>query len=98
MDQEALKNNLAGLERKIMMLLNDFKMLKDEMRTIKLENHELRTDLRKREEQLSNFKNQVKITKIADYISPEDESILELRKKVDDYIREIDKCIAHVSR
>ena len=98
MDQEALKNNLAGLERKIMMLLNDFKMLKDEMRTIKLENHELRTDLRKRDEQLNNFKNQAKITKIADYISPEDESISELRKKVDDYIREIDKCIAHVSQ
>ena len=98
MDQEALKTTLAGLERKIMMLLSDHKMLKDEMRTIKLENHELRTDLRKREEQLSNFKNQVKITKIADYISPEDESISELRKKVDDYIREIDKCIAHVSR
>lgn len=98
MDQEALKNNLSGLERKIMMLLNDHKLLKDEIRTIKLENHELRTDLRKREEQLANFQNQVKITKIADYISPEDESISELRKKVDDYIREIDKCIAHVSR
>lgn len=98
MDQEALKNTLAGLERKITILLSDHKMLKDEMRSIKLENHELRTDLRKREEQLSNFKNQVKITKIADYISPEDESISELRKKVDDYIREIDKCIAHVSR
>jgi len=98
MDQEALKNNLSGLERKIMMLLSDHKMLKDEMRTIKLENHELRTDLRKREEQLANFQNQAKITKIADYISPEDESISELKKKVDDYIREIDKCIAHVSR
>lgn len=98
MDQEALKTNLNGLERKIMMLLNDHKLLKDEIRTIKLENHELRTDLRKRDEQLSNFKNQIKITKIVDYINPEDESISELKRKVDEYIREIDKCIAHVSR
>jgi len=98
MDQEALKANLNGLERKIMMLLNDQKSLKDEIRTIKLENHELRTDLRKRDEQLSNFKNQIKITKIVDYINPEDESISELKRKVDEYIREIDKCIAHVSR
>ena len=98
MDQEALKTNLNGLERKIMMLLNDHKSLKDEIRTIKLENHELRTDLRKRDEQLSNFKNQIKITKIVDYINPEDESISELKRKVDEYIREIDKCIAHVSR
>jgi len=98
MDQEALKTNLNGLERKIMMLLNDHKSLKDEIRTIKLENHELRTDLRKRDEQLTNFKNQIKITKIVDYINPEDESISELKRKVEEYIREIDKCIAHVSR
>ena len=81
-----------------MMLLNDQKALKDEIRTIKLENHELRTDLRKRDEQMSNFKNQIKITKIVDYINPEDESISELKRKVEEYIREIDKCIAHVSR
>jgi len=98
MDQETLKANLNGLERKIMMLLNDQKALKDEIRTIKLENHELRTDLRKRDEQMANFKNQIKITKIVDYINPEDESISELKRKVDEYIREIDKCIAHVSR
>ncbi len=98
MDQEALKANLNGLERKIMMMLNDHKLLKDEIRTIKLENHELRTDLRKRDEQMANFKNQIKITKIVDYINPEDESISELKRKVEEYIREIDKCIAHVSR
>ncbi len=98
MDQEALKINLNGLERKIMMMLNDHKSLKDEIRTIKLENHELRTDLRKRDEQLTNFKNQIKITKIVDYINPEDESISELKRKVEEYIREIDKCIAHVSQ
>ncbi|MBS1950525.1 MAG: hypothetical protein JST37_05915 [Bacteroidetes bacterium] len=98
MDQEAIKTNLNGLERKIMLLINEQKSLKDEIRTIKLENHELRTDLRKREEQLTNFKNQIKITKIVDYINPEDESISDLRAKVDEYIREIDKCIANVSR
>jgi len=98
MDQESLKNNLNGLERKIMMLLNDQKALKDEIRTIKLENHELRTDLRKRDEQMSNFKNQIKITKIVDHINPEDGSASELKRKVDEYIREIDKCIAYLSR
>ena len=98
MDQEALKASLSGLERKIMMLISDNKTLKDEMRTIKLENHELRTDLRKRDEQLDGFKNQIKITRIVDNINPGDESISELKRKVDEYIREIDKCIAHVSR
>jgi chromosome segregation ATPase len=98
MDQEALKTSLNGLERKLLVLLNEHKSLKDELRGLKLENHELKADVKKREEQLSHFKNQIKITKIVDYINPEDGSISELKRKVDEYIREIDKCIAQVSR
>jgi chromosome segregation ATPase len=98
MDQEALKSNLNGLERKILVLLNEHKTVKDEMRGLKLENLELKTDLKKRDEQLHNFKNQIKITKIVDHINPEDGSVSELKRKVDEYIREIDKCIAHLSR
>ena len=98
MDQEALKTSLNGLERKILVLLNEHKTLKDELKGVKLENHELKTDLKKRDDQLSHFKNQIKITKIVDHINPEDGSVSELKRKVDEYIREIDKCIAHLSR
>ncbi|MFM8914427.1 MAG: hypothetical protein ACKOE6_16140 [Flammeovirgaceae bacterium] len=98
MDQEALKTNLNGLERKILVLLNDHKSTRDEVKRLKLENSELRADLNRRDDQLSNFKNQIKITKIVDHINPEDGSVSELKRKVDEYIREIDKCIAHLSR
>ncbi len=98
MDQESLKTNLSGLERKILVLVSEHKNLKDEMRGLKLENHDLKADLKKRDEQLHNFKNQIKITKIVDHINPEDGSASELKRKVDEYIREIDKCIAHLSR
>jgi len=98
MDQETLKSSLSGLERKILVLLNEHKGLKDEIKGLKLENHELKADLKKRDDQLSHFKNQIKITKIVDHINPEDGSVSELKRKVDDYIREIDKCIAHLSR
>jgi regulator of replication initiation timing len=98
MDQELLKTNLNGLERKILVLLNEHKALKDEVRSLKLENHELKGGLKSRDEQLVNFKNQIKITKIVDNLNPEDGSVSELKRKVDEYIREIDKCIAHLSR
>lgn len=98
MDQETLKTSLSGLERKILVLLNEHKALRDELKTVKLENHELKADLRKRDDQLSHFKNQIKITKIVDHMNPEDGSVSELKRKVDEYIREIDKCIAHLSR
>ncbi len=98
MDQDVLKVNLNGLERKLVVLLNEHKGLKQEVTGLKSENSELRLHLRQREEQLGSFKNQIKITKIVDNIHPEDGSVSELRKTVDDYIREIDKCIAHLSR
>lgn len=98
MDQEALKSNLSGLERKLLVLLNEHKAVKEEVRSLRLQNNDLKTDLKKRDDQLSNFKNQIKITKIVDQINPEDGSVSELKRKVDEYIREIDKCIAHLSR
>jgi regulator of replication initiation timing len=98
MEQELLKTNLNGLERKILVLINEHKSLKEEIKSLKTENQELKAGLKSRDEQLGNFKNQIKISKIVDNISPEDGSVSELKKKVDDYIREIDKCIAYLSR
>ena len=98
MDQELLKTNLSGLERKILVLINEHKNLKEELKGLKRENQELKEAVRARDEQIAGFHNQLKITKIVDSINPEDGSVSELKKKVDDYIREIDKCIAHLSR
>jgi chromosome segregation ATPase len=98
MEQDVLKSSLNGLERKMVVLINDHKTLKQEVNALKTVNSELKQSLRQREEQLDGFRNQIKITKIVDNIHPEDGSVSELRKTVDDYIREIDKCIAHLSR
>jgi chromosome segregation ATPase len=98
MNQEILKNNLNGLERKVLVLINEHKSLKEEIKTLKTENQELKQGLKGRDEQLFNFKNQIKISKIVDNLNPEDGSASELKKKVDEYIREIDKCIAYLSR
>lgn len=98
MEQDILKTNLNGLERKLIVLINEHKSLKEEIKTLKTENQELKAGLKSRDEQLYNFKNQIKISKIVDNINPEDGSVSELKKKVEDYIREIDKCVAYLSR
>jgi hypothetical protein len=98
MDQEVLKTNLSGLERKILVLISEHKSLKEELKTLKADNLELKAAVKARDEQLAGFHNQLKITKLVDSLNPEDGSSLELKKKVDEYIREIDKCIAHLNR
>ena len=98
MDQELLKSNLSGLERKLLVLINEHKNLKEEIKALKSENQDLKSAIKVRDEQVAGFHNQLKITKIVDNLHPEDGSVSELKKKVDEYIREIDKCIAHLSR
>ena len=98
MDQELLKTNLSGLERKLLVLVNEHKNLKEELKALKIENQELKSGIKKRDDQITGFHNQLKITKIVDNLHPEDGSVSELKRKVDDYIREIDKCIAHLSK
>jgi ABC-type phosphate transport system auxiliary subunit len=98
MDRELLKANLNGLERKLLVLIGEHKSLQEELKSLKSENHQLKAAVKVRDEQITGFHNQLKITKIVDNLNPEDGSVLELKKKVDEYIREIDKCIAHLSR
>ena len=98
MEQDILKTNLNGLERKLLVLLNEHKHLKEEVKSLKNENQSLRDSVKLRDEQLDNFTNQIKITKIVNRINPEEGSNSELKKKVDEYIREIDQCIAHLSQ
>jgi predicted RNase H-like nuclease (RuvC/YqgF family) len=98
MDQDLLKTNLAGLERKILVLVSEHTKLKEQIEKLEAENRDLKGAVKARDEQIIGFHNQLKITKIVDNLNPEDESVLELKKKVDEYIREIDKCIAHLSR
>lgn len=98
MNQETLKTNLSGLERKLQILVGEHKSLKEQVVLLKQENQELKTGLRNRDEQLLNFKNQIKISKIVDNLNPEDGSSSELKKKVEEYIREVDRCIAYLSR
>jgi len=98
MDQEVLKNNLNGLERKLVVLINEHKNQKEQLKTLKAENQVLKDALKTRDEQLNDFRNKIKISKIVDNLNPEDGNSSELKKKVEEYIREIDKCIAHLSK
>lgn len=98
MDQDALKVSLNSLERKVSLLVQAHKATKQELETAQARVIELRETLKMREEQLDNFKNEIKITKIAGQLNTESESVSELKRKVDEFIREIDNCIAHASR
>ena len=98
MSQDLLKSNLSSLERKVSLLLDKHKNIKDELVMLREENSELRSVLKQKEEQVDSFQNQIKISKIVSEIDSDGKDATELKSKIDDYIKEIDKCILHLSK
>ncbi|MGM0581145.1 MAG: hypothetical protein ACQETL_10725 [Bacteroidota bacterium] len=98
MNQAATHNELNALERKVQLLLNEFQNAKNELRSLKAENEELKAVLKSKDEKINDFQNQDKISKIVGSIGKSEAEASEMKGKIDDYIKEIDKCILHLTR
>jgi len=98
MNSNQLNSELNSLERKISLLLNEYKNLKKELDHTKTENEELRSVLSSKEHQISDFQNKIKISKIADSLALSGDDSTELKQVLNEYIKEIDRCIAHLSQ
>lgn len=98
MSRDLLKSNLGTLERKINLLISDRKSMKEEVSLLQKENEQLRSLVKEREEQISSFQNQIKISKIVNEMDTDGGDSPELKEKIDEYIKEIDKCLAHLSK
>ena len=98
MNKEKLNSSISLLERKVKLLLGEHKALKDELNALKTENQELRDVLEHKDTQINDFHNKIKISKIADNVGSGEIDSLEIKKQIDGYIKEIDRCIIHLSQ
>jgi len=98
MDQDQLKLQLSSLERKLKLLVAAYNNSKEEIKQLTTEKEALKVNLKAKEDQLLNFQNQIKIGKIAENINVGGGDSSELKARIDEYIKEIDKCILHLSR
>lgn len=97
MYQEKLASELSTLERKLKLLLNEYHSQKEEIRQLKSENETLRSTIENRETELNDFQNKYKISSIVNSVAVDDNSTAELKQQLNSYIKEIDRCIAHLS-
>jgi len=98
MSQEIINSNLLALERKLTLLISEYKSMKEGVIQLKDENENLKGIIETSKNQIRNFQNKINISKIVDNVAVEDKNTAELKKTIDNYIREIDKCIAYLSR
>lgn len=98
MENQSLQNEFQSLERKINLLLNQYTGEKQKSEQLRIENQQLAEQLKAKTEQIQSFQNQIKISKIAGSIGTDNEDVSKLKDKIDDYVNEIDYCIAQLSQ
>jgi len=87
---------LELLEAKAIKLSNAHKELKIAFQELTLENNRLKNQIEQKQEEVKNFHNQEKISKIVTSIADDTHRKTELKLKINEYIKEIDKCIAFI--
>ncbi|WP_338397098.1 hypothetical protein [Persicobacter psychrovividus] len=86
------------MERKVRLLLAEHQQLKQEVSELRAENHTLQQAVQAKDEQISDFKNQINISTIAGNLKDGVLDTSGLKVLIDEYISELDKCVTHLSK
>ncbi len=97
MPSEKLYRGFQNLERKVLLLVNENKKLKEDLTQVECENQILKSKLEHQQNNLNAFQNRAKMRQLLDNMSVSEEDSAKLKAQIDGYIREIDKCIAHLA-
>lgn len=97
MAELSLFERLGNVETQLKKLVEQHGQLRLQRDELLAKNNLLNKEILDLKGQVANFQNQDKITKIVTNTTVEKEESTELKHKLNEYIREIDKCIAHLS-
>jgi predicted RNase H-like nuclease (RuvC/YqgF family) len=91
---------IVDLHAKVSKILAHQQILEQEVKKLKIENQQFEVKIQEKEAEIQDLNNKNKILKLAKNISAdknestEIEKNTELKRKINDYIKEVDKCIA----
>ena len=91
---EELTHKFEGISEKVRKVLEKCDKLERYTRALEEENYELKNDLQTRMDQIVDLEANLKTLKIAKGTYDDDQDRKELKLKINEYIREIDRCIA----
>jgi predicted nucleic acid-binding Zn-ribbon protein len=97
MPAKSVDQKLEFIESLVTKLVEEHNQLKKELFAVKIEKKELESKVESQQEEIRYFQNQDKITKIVTSIADGSSNHSELKLMINEYIREIDRCIVHLS-
>ena len=92
-------NLVENIEKKVSKLIQLYQSVQKEKEVILTENNKLKSDLSDKEESIKKLEEKIKLLRITKSVSTQDdERNKESRQKINEYVREIDKCIALLNK
>ena len=89
---------LIILNRKLDELFNRYNNLKSELGILRKVNEDLKVDLHEREERIKELELKYERVKLSGAFLGEGENATEAKRKINDLVREIDRCVALLNR
>ena len=92
-------NLVNNIEKKVNKLITLYQSVKKEKQNIFIENKQLKSDLSEKDKSIQKLEEKIKLLRITKSVSTQDEARnKESRQKINEYVREIDRCIALLNR
>jgi hypothetical protein len=93
----SLNNLISNIEKKLSNLLSSYENLKDKNLKLKDENNKLISKIEDNSQIINSLKDKIKIMSISKSVDVSKNDIKQTKLKINEYIREIDKCIAQLN-
>lgn len=97
MEINNLLDNFNALEQRLNELIDKYTSLKYDLDALKLERKEMKATIEKQRETIKNFQNQSKLDSIVSSIASDANGAEALRLRIDEFVKEIENCIAYLS-
>ena len=93
----SLNNLISGIEIKLNNLLTSYKKVKSTNSNLKEQNANLLSEIEQKNIEINTLKDKIKIISISKSVDASKGDIRQTKLKINEYIREIDKCIAQLN-
>ena len=93
-----MKNIVNNIEVKLGKLIAKYQQVRQEKLILQQENENFVASLKLKEIEILNLQEKVKLMNISKSVDTSKQEVKETRLKINEYVREIDKCIALLNK
>lgn len=87
---------LDRLERQVTTLVTAYQQLREDLADANTTVQQLRADIRERDRKVKEYQNEENIVKLVQTIAGDPTHANELKQRLNEYIRELDKCLSYL--